>query len=139
MNQTEMLKGTTKMNSRIVFYVIGVSQLVLGALYLFAPQFFVAWQGLSEIGQDINYPLAMLAGRFFIYGVGMFVIARDPEGNQFWLKGMIAIQAIDLAAGLFYTLSGVVPVGDSIIPMVDAAVFIVALLWANSRPRVRVA
>ena len=45
-------------------YFIGMVQLVLGALYLFAPQFFIAWQGLSEIGQDINYPLGMLAGRF---------------------------------------------------------------------------
>lgn len=127
------------MNRKMVFYVIGVSQLILGGLYLFAPQFFVAWQGLSEIGQDINYPLAMLAGRFFIYGVGMFVIARDPQANQFWLKGMIAIQAIDLAAGLFYTLGGVVPIADSAIPMIDASLFILALMWANKAPSVQTA
>jgi len=78
-----------------------VVQRVLGALYLFAPQFFIAWQGLSEIGQDINYPLVMLAGRFIVYGVGMFVIASDPVRYKVWADGMIAIQAIDLVVGLF--------------------------------------
>ena len=113
---------------KILAYIIGVSQLVLGTIYLFAPQFFIAWQGLSEIGQDINYPLAMLAGRFLVYGVGMFVIAADPVKNKFWADGMIAIQAIDLAAGLFYTFTGVVALADSMIPMIDAAIFMIGLL-----------
>ena len=108
-------------------YFIGVVQLVLGALYLFAPQFFVAWQGLSEIGQDINYPLAMLAGRFLVYGVGMFVIASDPVRYRIWADGMIAIQMIDLAAGLFYTGMGVVLIEHSGLPMFNATLFIVGL------------
>ena len=119
---------------RILCYIIAASQFVLGALYLFAPQAFIAWQGLSEIGRDINYPLAMLAGRFFVYGAGMIVIARDPEQNRFWAYGMAAIQAIDLGAGLFYTATGVVPLADSIIPMVDATIFMVALLVLLRRP-----
>ena len=78
-------------------YFIGVVQLVLGALYLFAPQFFIAWQGLSEIGKDINYPLGMLAGRFIVYGLGMFVIASDSVRYRIWADGMIAIQEIGRA------------------------------------------
>ncbi|WP_428542472.1 hypothetical protein [Profundibacter sp.] len=108
-------------------YFIGVVQLVLGALYLFAPQFFVAWQGLSQIGQDINYPLAMLAGRFLVYGVGMFVIASDPVRYRIWADGMIAIQVIDLAAGLFYTGTGVVSLEQSGFPMFNATLFIIGL------------
>jgi len=104
-----------------------VVQLVLGALYLFAPQFFVAWQGLSQIGQDINYPLAMLAGRFLVYGVGMFVIASDPVRYRIWADGMIAIQVIDLAAGLFYTGTGVVSLEQSGFPMFNATLFIIGL------------
>ena len=121
---------------KILCYVIAASQFALGALYLFVPQGFVAWQGLSEIGQDINYPLAMLAGRFFVYGAGMIVIAGDPVGNRFWAYGMAAIQAIDLSAGLFYTVTGVVPLADSFLPMFDAALFMVALLVLLRQPDV---
>jgi len=121
---------------RILCYIIAASQFVLGALYLFVPQGFIAWQGLSEIGQDINYPLAMLAGRFFVYGAGMIVIARNPEQNRFWAYGMAAIQAIDLSAGLYYTAMGVVPLADSLFPMVDATIFMVALLVLLRQPGV---
>ncbi len=110
-------------------YVIGVAQLILGALYLFAPQAFIAWQGLSAIGADIGYPFAMLAGRFIVYGVGMFVIASDPVRNRFWLFGMIAIQAFDLAGGLFYTLSGTVALEHSAFPMFNATWIILGLFF----------
>lgn len=109
-------------------YLIGAAQLILGAIYLFIPQQFIAWQGLSEIGSDINYPLAMLAARFVVYGIGMFVIAADPVKNRFWLFGMIAIQAIDLIAGIYYTMNGVVAFKDSAIPMINAAIFMVGLI-----------
>ncbi len=108
-------------------YVIGVAQLALGAVYLFMPQAFIAWQGLSVIGPDIGYPFSMLAGRFIVYGVGMFVIARDPVKNRFWLFGMIAIQAFDLAGGLYYTLSGIVALENSAFPMFNATWIIAGL------------
>jgi hypothetical protein len=112
---------------QVVCYVIGISQIILGGLYLFAPSFFIGWQGLNIPAQDMNYPLAMLAARFLVYGVGMFVIARQPSENRFWLNGMIAIQVIDLAAGCFYTTVGVVSFESSIVPMVNAALFIVLM------------
>lgn len=108
-------------------YFIGAVQLALGALYLLAPQFFIAWQGLSEIGRDINYPLAMLAARFIVYGLGMFVIASDPVRYRVWANGMILIQVIDLAAGLFYTGAGVVAIAHSGFPMFNATMFIIGL------------
>lgn len=108
-------------------YFIGVVQLVLGALYLFAPQFFIAWQGLSAIGQDINYPLGMLAGRFLVYGVGMFVIASNPVRYRIWADGMIAIQVIDLAVGMYYTGNGVVAIENSGFPMFNATLLILGL------------
>ncbi len=112
-------------------YFIGVVQLVLGALYLFAPQFFIAWQGLSEIGQDINYPLGMLAGRFIVYGLGMFVIASAPARYKIWADGMIAIQAVDLVVGLFYTATGVVAIAHSGFPMFNATMLIILLVLAR--------
>jgi len=113
---------------KILCYVIGVAQIALGAIYLFLPQAFIAWQGLSTIGADIGYPLSMLAGRFIVYGVGMFVIASDPVRHRFWLFGMIAIQAFDLAGGLFYTLNGLVALKDSAFPMFNA-IWIMAGLY----------
>lgn len=125
------LNSNEKANDMTYFkalcYFIGVVQLILGALYLFAPQYFVGWQGLSEIGHDINYPLGMLAARFIVYGVGMFVIASDPLRYRIWADGMIAIQAIDLAAGVFYTGTGVVDITHSGFPMFNAAMFIIGL------------
>jgi len=118
---------------KLLCYLIGTVQLILGALYLFAPQFFIAWQGLSEIGRDINYPLAMLAARFFVYGAGMFVIATNPMRYMVWANGMIVIQMIDLSAGLFYTFNGVVDISHSIFPMVNASLFITGLSLLKGR------
>ena len=117
-------------------YLIGVGQLALGAIYFFAPQAFIAWQGLSAIGADIGYPLSMLAGRFVVYGVGMFIIASDPDKNRFWLYGMIAIQAFDLLGGLFYTMSGVVALEHSAFPMFNATWIMVGLfLLRNAKTK----
>jgi hypothetical protein len=115
----------------IICYIIAVSQLVLGALYLFAPAFFIAWQGLSPIAPDAGYPLAMLAGRFLIYGAGMIAIAHDPVKYRLWLDGMIAIQAIDLLAGAYYTGAGIVALENAALPMLDAAIFIGLMLWVR--------
>jgi hypothetical protein len=58
----------------------------------------------------------------------MFVIARAPRHHEFWIRNMVLIQAIDLAAGLVYTLTGVVSLRLSAFPMFNAAV-IALLLW----------
>lgn len=108
--------------------LIGISQLVLGALHLFIPLTFLEMQGHGTVAADIGYPMSMLAARFFVYGVGMFYIARSPLKNMFWLEGMIVIQAIDLAAGLFYTGTGVVELANSGVAMFNATFFIVIML-----------
>jgi hypothetical protein len=114
---------------KIVCYIIAASQLVLGAIYLLAPGAFIAWQGLTPIAPDTGYPLAMLAGRFLVYGVGMIIIAHQPVKYRVWLDGMIAIQLIDLLAGGYYTASGIVGIAESAIAMFDAALFIALLVW----------
>ncbi|OUR79066.1 hypothetical protein A9Q83_05655 [Alphaproteobacteria bacterium 46_93_T64] len=113
---------------KVVCYIIGVSQIVLAALYLFAPSFFIEWQGLNVPAKDMNYPIAMFAARLLVYGVGMFVIAQEPVENRFWLNGMIAIQVIDLVAGIFYTTTGVVAFESSSVPMFNAALFIALMV-----------
>ena len=121
---------------RLFFYVsclIGVSQLVLAALYFAVSLPFLAWQGLTPPAADLGYPLAMLAARFFVYGVGMFWIARDPHKHLFWARGMILIQLMDLAAGAAYVGMGHVAVANAALPMVNAALFAVALFVTLNR------
>ncbi|MEZ4519312.1 MAG: hypothetical protein R3C44_21640 [Chloroflexota bacterium] len=117
----------------LLLRVIGVVQLVLGALYLFVPFTFLGVMGHSIPDADIAYPLGMLAARFLAYGMGMLYIAPEPEKHVFWINNMIFVQAIDLAVGIFYTATGAVDLRLSAFPMFNATVFIILLLlW---RPR----
>ncbi len=120
---------------KVFCVIVGVAQIVLGLLYLFAPSFFLNWQGLSPPAENIHYPLAMLAARFLVYGFGMFIIARNPAENKFWIDGMIAIQAIDLGAGAYYTAMNSVGIQVSGFPMFNAALIIAAFLWLRGYAR----
>ena len=114
----------------VLLYIIGVVQLVLGLLYLVAPLQFLALMGHSVPETDIAYPLGMLAARFLAYGIGMFVIARAPQRQRFWINNMILIQIVDLAVGIFYTATGAVGLALSGFPMFNATLFIILLtLW----------
>lgn len=117
----------------ILLWTVGAIQLILGATYLFAPEAFTAWMKLSPTPNDTNYMFGMLAARLIAYGIGMFVIARDPARNLFWINNMILIQLIDLAVGVFYTVNGTVSLSSSAFPMFDA-VLIAGLLFLW-RPR----
>ena len=115
---------------RPIAIIIGLSQIALAALYFAIPAGFVAWQGLTPPAADAGYPLAMLAARFLVYGLGMFRIARDPAGNLFWARGMVAIQLLDLAAGAAYLLTGTITPATALLPMLNAALFALALSLA---------
>ena len=110
--------------------LIGIVQLVLGALFLLAPQAIMGMMGLTVPPADSGYMLGMLAARFIAFGLGMFWCARAPEENIFWINNMILIQIIDLAAGIFYTATGVVAISSSAFPMFNATLFIILLtMW----------
>ena len=96
-----------------LLYIIGTIQIILGAFYLFAPAFLLVNIGHSVPPADIFYPLAMLAARFIAFGIAFIYIAKDPIKYVLWIKFMILIQLIDLAAGVFYTMTGVVNIADS--------------------------
>jgi hypothetical protein len=122
------------MKLKVLLRVIGVVQLVLGLMYLFIPMQFLGMMGHSVPDADIAYPLGMLAARFLAYGVGMLFIANEPEKQLFWINNMILIQALDLAVGIFYTVTGIVGLSHSGFPMFNATLFIILLtLW---RPKV---
>ena len=116
------------MKLKVFLMIAGVVQIVLGFLYLIFPHEFLHSMGHTIPMKDINYPLGMLAARFLAYGVGMFVIARNPVEHQFWIKNMVCIQTVDLAVGIFYTLNGTISRSLSGFSMFNATL-IAALLW----------
>jgi hypothetical protein len=116
------------MKLKVLLLIVALVQLILGLAYLFFPQALLHWIGHSATAADINYPLGMLAARFLAYGVGLLVIARDPARYVFWIGNMVFIQLLDLAVGVFYTVTGVVPLSLSGFPMLNASV-IATLLW----------
>lgn len=113
---------------RTTLVVVGAGQIVLGLLYLLAPQGMLAWMGHSATAPDIAYPLGMLAARFMVYGALLIFAARDPARHRMLILGMIGIQLIDLAAGVYFTLRAVVALSLSAFPMFNAAL-IALLLW----------
>jgi hypothetical protein len=114
--------------------VVGVIQLALGILYLFFPDWLLTAMGHTLPPVDLHYPLAMLAARFIAYGIGFYLIARAPAEHTLWINLMILIQCIDLAAGIFYTTTGVVSLGLSGFAMFNACWIIVLLtLWHPRR------
>lgn len=120
-------------NLRILLPIVGVLQLILGFFYLFMPEVFLNLMGHTVPQDDIFYPLAMLASRFIAYGIGFIIIARHATQHLFWIRLMILIQAIDLGAGIYYTLAGHVPLALSGFPMFNA-LWIIALLALWSYP-----
>jgi len=108
--------------------VIGIIQIILGLMYLFAPGFLLQAMGHTVPQADNFYPLAMLAGRFIAFGVAFLVISTNPAKHKLWIQIMVLIQVIDLAAGAFYTAMGIVPLSLSGFPMFNASWMIVLLL-----------
>lgn len=116
------------MKLKVFLMIVGVVQIVLGILYLIFPHELLHSMGHTIPMDDINYPFGMLAARFLAYGAGMFVIAKAPNENRFWITNMVFIQLVDLAVGIFYTLNGTITLSLSGFPMFNA-MLIASLLW----------
>ncbi len=110
--------------------IVGIIQIVLGVFYLFAPAFFLHAMGHSVPEADIHYPLAMLAARFIAFGIALIYVSTTPVQHKLLINIMVLIQLIDLAAGIFYTTIGVVPLSLSGFPMFNATwIIALLLLW----------
>jgi hypothetical protein len=120
----------------ILLRIVGVIQIVLGLLYLFSPAFLLAAMGHSVPESDMFYPLAMLAARFIGYGLAFIYISSNPMPHKLWIYFMILIQAIDLAAGIFYTSTGVITLELSGFAMFNAT-WIILLLYLFSKEEKR--
>lgn len=120
----------------LLLKLVAVIQLLLGLLYLAAPQWLLAQMGHSAAPPDLLYPLGMLAARFIAYGAGLWIASRAPQRHALWIRLMGVIQLIDLGAGVVATATGTVPLSLSAFPMVNA-LWIAALCgWVTRSPSV---
>lgn len=116
------------MKIKVLLIIVGIVQLVLGLTYLLTPNSILHWMGHSAVAGDIAYPLGMLSSRFLVYGSLLLLATRSPSDNRTLILGMIWIQIIDLAVGVFYTMQGTVGIALSGFPMFNATI-IALLLW----------
>ncbi len=119
---------------RITLIVIGVFQLMLGALFLAAPGPVADLLGLRPAAPGwVDWLFAMMAARFLGYAVGMFAAARAPEPSVLWIDTMIGIQAIDWLATIGYLIAGEVTFAQVSTASFMPVVFVGALLWFHPR------
>jgi len=111
--------------------LIAFIQMLLGMLYLLAPQWLLAQMGHSAAPPDLVYPLGMLAARFIAYGAGLWVASRDIPAHRLWIRLMALIQLIDLGAGVAATAMGAVPWSLSAFPMFNAVWIAAACAWLS--------
>ena len=117
---------------KIALRIVGSIQIILGLAYLLTPDAFLQKMGHSLPAADLHYPLGMLSSRFLAYGIGLWIISTDPEKHILWIRLMAFIQLIDLAVGIFYTATDVVPLSLSAFPMFNA--IWIGLLFAFWKP-----
>src|SRR5258708_39285642 len=92
---------------RVTLGAIGIVQLILGIIFLFAPAQFAAVIGLSVTPAWVPWMFAMFGARALGFAYGMFLALRQPEEHRAWIGAMIAVQAIDWIATIYFVLQGV--------------------------------
>lgn len=100
--------------------LIAAIQIILGLAYLFVPVMLLKAVGHSVPPHDINYPFGMLAARFIVYGLGLWMVSYEHKPEMKWVRLMALIQLIDLGVGIYYTAQGVVQLTTSAFPMFNA-------------------
>lgn len=124
---------------RITLGAIGVVQVILGFIFLFAPGQFAAVLGLAAIPAWVPWMFAMFGARALGFAFGMFLAMRQPEEHRAWIGSMIVVQAIDWVATIYFVLRGAVTLpqvsGASFLPII----FIFVLLTRYPRQTSKIA
>lgn len=114
---------------------IGVVQLVLGLLFVIAPQSYANIFDLAEAPGWAYWLIAMMGARFLGYAYGMFVAAREPQKHTTWIVTMIGIQAIDWVGTIYHLAAGSVTLGQVTTAAFLPVVFIILLVMFFPRER----
>jgi hypothetical protein len=120
---------------RITLVFIGVVQLVLGAVFAFAPVQFGALLGLPPVPPWARWMFAMFSARAFGFAFGMILAARDPVRRVGWIQAMIGVQALDWLSTMYFVLTGAVTLSQVASASFLPLIFIVMLTVFYPRRR----
>jgi hypothetical protein len=113
---------------RITLGAIGIVQLILGIVFIFAPAQFATVLGLATTPTWVPWMFAMFGARALGFAYGMFLALRNPQDHRDWIGAMIAVQVIDWIATIYFLLQGVVSLpqvsGASFLPIIFLIVLI---------------
>ena len=118
----------------VLLRVIGVVQLLFGALFLLAPTYAGDLLGLGASPPPwVPWVLVMTGARFLGFGYGMVVAARDPATHVAWIDAMIVVQIADWLGTLVFLARGDIPMPNVASAVVLPVVFVAGMLWWHPR------
>ena len=112
---------------------IGIVQIILGTAFTVFPSQFIATMNLSATPEWVYWLFAQMGVRFWAFGIGMFIAARNPERHQSWIGLMIGIQVVDWVTTLFYLGTGAVTLAQVTSAAFLPILFIAVLGWRFPR------
>lgn len=124
---------------RITLGAIGLVQLILGIVFLFAPTQFASVLNLAVVPAWVPWMFAMFSARAIGFAYGMFIAMRQPEEHLPWIKAMIAVQAIDWIATVYFVLQGDVTLSQVSSASFLPIIFIFVLITRFPRQKAKVA
>ncbi len=114
---------------RISLVFIGIVQLVLGAVFAFAPAGFSSMLGLTEAPAWAYWMFGMFSARAWGFAYGMFLAAREPVRHPAWIRAMIGVQVVDWLGTMYYVLSGAVTLAQvstaSFLPLIFIGLLVI--------------
>lgn len=119
---------------RAALIIVGIIQIGTGALYLAAPAAVTAMLGVPPAAPPwLGFVLATAGARFIGYGIGMLAAARSPYQHLLWIDTMIALQAVDFIAVLFYLANKTLPAQHFAPSVALPMLWVVLLGWIRVR------
>jgi hypothetical protein len=110
MNGSPQRKADQMRIERALLIVVGISQIICGAIYLARPPAVGAMLGVAPAAPPwVAFVLAMAGARFICYGIGMLAAAKAPPRHHLWITTMLGIQSVDLVATFIYVANGILP------------------------------
>jgi len=92
--------------TQAVIVLIAVVQLILGLIFLFAPQAFPGLLGLVPAPGWTDWMFAQFAARALAFAYGMGLVLRDARRHADWIRAMIGVQIIDWIGTVMALVAG---------------------------------
>lgn len=113
--------------SRTVIILIALVQLILGIVFIAAPQTFSVQLGLAPAPGWADWMFAQFGARALGFAYGMWLVLLDARKHVAWIKAMIGVQVIDWIGTVLALLSGKVTLAQVATAPFFPVLFVVVL------------